>query len=105
MKARRAVLDKLRQTQSSETSVFGVLAVGTKESGKSTLIRNVFGVDFNGTANKIQRLPTTVDGVSVTLYISYGAGKDSKQHLRQLQMLLQDKLISLVIYCLPVDET
>ena len=105
VKARRVVLDKLQQKQSSKTSVFSVLVIGTKESGKSTLIRNLFDVDFRGTANKIERLSAKVDGVPVTLYTSYGEGTDSKHHRKQLQALIQDKLISLVIYCLPVDET
>ena len=78
---------------------------GTPGSGKSTLIRNLFGVDFKGKQGEIKHLSIAVDGVSLTLYISYGIEKDSKRHLRQIQERVQNKLISLVIYCLPVNDT
>ena len=103
VKDRGAVLKMLQQKENSDS--FGVLVAGTPGSGKSTLIRNLFGVDFKGKQGEIKHLSIAVDGVSLTLYISYGIEKDSKRHLRQIQERVQNKLISLVIYCLPVNDT
>ena len=100
------ILERLRnyQKRQLEDGTVGILVVGTPGSGKFTLIRNLFDVEFRGKQGEIKSLSTEVDGVCITLHISYSI-KEGSKHVKHLKHLLQHKLISLVIYCVPVNDT
>ena len=96
-------LAKLKKRNELGAKLFRILVVGEQGSGKSTLIRNLFAVQVKGSCGELRNYPVAAEECPLSLYISYGF-EDADKHVKTIEQLVNDGSLSLVIYCLPIND-
>ena len=101
----KLALTRLRQRNRHGDKLLRVLVVGEPESGKSTLVHNLFGVKVRGRQGELSEHSVAPEGCPLVLYISYGVQEDIDKHFRRIEQMIRDDSLSLIIYCFPMNGT
>ena len=98
-------LTKLKERSQRGDKLIRILVVGEPQSGKSTLMQNLFGVQLKGRCGELCERSVTANGCPLVIYFSYGVQEDTDKHLKTIKQLVRDGSLSLIIYCLPINDT
>ena len=98
-------LAKLKGRYQLGDTLFRILVVGEPGSGKSTLIQSLFGLQLKGKRGELREYSVSANECPFVFYISYGVKEDTHKQIKAIKKQICGGSLSLVIYCLPINDT